>query len=381
MASLDVKGAFDAAWWPAILKGLRDAKCPRNLYQLTQDYFRERRAVISFNSSTVKKNITKGCTQESCCGPGFWNIQYNSLLTLRYTKHTKAVAFAEDLLIMIKTDSVQESENIANVELSKISAWAVNNKIRFNEHKLKVMLMTRRKRKEIEIYFNNKPLSQVHSMKYLGIIFDSKLTFREHINYMADKCTKLIFALSKSAKLNWWLKHAALKTIYTGGILPFLIFRAPVWRKAIDKVSYKTKLVRVKRLMNIKVAKAYRTVSNDTLCVLTALTPIAIKIQETSQFYQLTKSNKGEEVLFDHDMGVKFWHHPAETINFLTEINEAVSFIQIFTDGSKSELGVGAGIAIFRLGNHIKSLQYRLNKRCTNNQAEQLAILRAVEYI
>ena len=32
MASLDVKGAFDAAWWPAILKGLRDAKCPQNLY-------------------------------------------------------------------------------------------------------------------------------------------------------------------------------------------------------------------------------------------------------------------------------------------------------------------------------------------------------------
>jgi hypothetical protein len=28
MASLDVKGAFDEAWWPAILKGLRDAKCP-----------------------------------------------------------------------------------------------------------------------------------------------------------------------------------------------------------------------------------------------------------------------------------------------------------------------------------------------------------------
>jgi len=32
MASLDVKSAFDAAWWPAILKGLRGAKCPRNLY-------------------------------------------------------------------------------------------------------------------------------------------------------------------------------------------------------------------------------------------------------------------------------------------------------------------------------------------------------------
>jgi hypothetical protein len=40
-------------------------------------------------------------------------------------------------------------------------------------------------------------------MKYLGIMFDSKLTFREHINYMAENCTKLISVLSKSAKLNW----------------------------------------------------------------------------------------------------------------------------------------------------------------------------------
>jgi hypothetical protein len=157
-------------------------------------------------------------------------------------------------------------------------------------------------------------------MKYLGIIFDSKLTFREHIKYTAEKCTELISALFKSAMLNWGLKNAALKTIDTGGILPLLIYGDPVWRKAIDKVSYKTKLVRAQRLMNIKVAKAYRTVSNDALCVLTGLTPIAIKIQEASQFYQLTKGNRGKEVLFDRDMGVKYWHHPAETINFLTEI-------------------------------------------------------------
>ena len=35
MTWLEVKGAFYAAWWPAILRGLRDADCSRNLYQLT----------------------------------------------------------------------------------------------------------------------------------------------------------------------------------------------------------------------------------------------------------------------------------------------------------------------------------------------------------
>ena len=46
----------------------------------------------------------------------------------------------------------------------------------------------------------------MHSLKYLAIIFDSKLTFREHTNYMTEKYTKLIFALSKSVKLKWGVK-------------------------------------------------------------------------------------------------------------------------------------------------------------------------------
>jgi ribonuclease HI len=384
MASLDVKGAFDAAWWPAILKGLRDAKCPQNLYRLTQDYFRDRRAIISVNSSTIEKEITRGCPQGSCCAPGLWNIQYNSLLALDYTNHTKALAFADDLVIMIKAESIREAENIANVELSKISAWAVNNKIRFNEHKSKAMLLTRRKRKErkeIEIYLNNKPLIQVHSMKYLGIIFDSKLTFREHINYMVEKCTKLIFALSKSAKLNWGLKNAALKTIYTGGILPLLLYGAPVWRKAIDKASYKARLLRVQRLMNIKMAKAYRTVSHEALCVLTGTMPIDLKIEQEARIYDLTKGNDIGKIKFDKDMDVKYWQHPAEASIRSTEEKEGKGVIHIYTDGSKTDKGVGSGIAIFESGQHIKSIERRLNKNCTNNQAEQLAILEALQYI
>jgi len=54
---------------------------------------------------------------------------------------------------------------------------------------------------------------------------------------MAAKCTKLIFSLSKSLKLNWGLYHKALKTIYVGGILPLLIYGEPVWINAMRKES------------------------------------------------------------------------------------------------------------------------------------------------
>ena len=132
--------------------------------------------------------------------------------------------------------------------------------------------------------------------------------------------------------------------------------------------------------MTIRITKSYRTVLNETLCILTELTPIAVKIEEILQFYEYITGNTKEEAMVDTDMGVKHWHHPAETITFLTEDNEETSTILIFTDGSKSEQGVGAGIVIYKSGNLINSLKYRLNKRCTNNQAEQLAIVRALEF-
>jgi retron-type reverse transcriptase len=36
LVNLDVEGAFNAAWWPSVLKSLRESGCPRNLYNLTR---------------------------------------------------------------------------------------------------------------------------------------------------------------------------------------------------------------------------------------------------------------------------------------------------------------------------------------------------------
>jgi hypothetical protein len=208
-----------------------------------------------------------------------------------------------DILLLTRAKTVREIENTANTELSKMSAWAKYNKTRFNNQKSKVMLMMRRKRREqmeLEIYLNNKPLKQVNNMKYLGIIIDSKLTFRDHITHVTEKCTKLIFTLSKSAKLKWGLNHATLKTIYMGGILPLLLYGAPVWANIMDKTCCRQKVARVQRLINVKITKAYRTVSNEALCILTGLTPISIKIDEAA-LHHLIRGSRHKDPFTDHD--------------------------------------------------------------------------------
>ena len=54
---------------------------------------------------------------------------------------------------------------------------------------------------------------QLKEIKYLGIIFDSKLIFNSHIAYISEKARKLVYRLSKTAKLNWGLGHKAMKII------------------------------------------------------------------------------------------------------------------------------------------------------------------------
>jgi hypothetical protein len=105
-------------------------------------------------------------------------------------------------------------------------------------------------------------IEQVQKMKYLGIIIDSKLNFREKIIHISSKGTKQMHALSKSAKQNWGLRHAALYTIYKGAILPIMLYGAPVWIDALKKECNKTVYKRLQRLINIKIAKDFRTTSN-----------------------------------------------------------------------------------------------------------------------
>jgi hypothetical protein len=135
LISLDVQGAFDAAWWPGVLRELKESKCPKNLYNLMMSYFTQRTAALMMNSLRTGEPVNRGRPHGSCCGPGFWNPQFNLLLQLKFMTRTKVVAYADDLLIAIRGNSVRAVENYANAEMSKIDEWSRRNKIKFNDKK------------------------------------------------------------------------------------------------------------------------------------------------------------------------------------------------------------------------------------------------------
>jgi hypothetical protein len=72
--SLDMEGAFNSARAPSVLKNLQESGCPRNLYNLTKNYFSQRTATMETNNIKIERAVSKGCPQVSCLGPGIPSI-------------------------------------------------------------------------------------------------------------------------------------------------------------------------------------------------------------------------------------------------------------------------------------------------------------------
>ncbi|KAF6210595.1 hypothetical protein GE061_013701 [Apolygus lucorum] len=110
-------GAFNGAWWPAILMQLREKRIPTNLYHLSAAYFSNRSSCLSLQSTFVTRSQTMGCPQGSCCGPGFWNILYDPILSLPYPENVQVTAFADDLLLLVAGSDESALEIKANAAL------------------------------------------------------------------------------------------------------------------------------------------------------------------------------------------------------------------------------------------------------------------------
>jgi len=130
-------------------------------------------------------------------------------------------------------------------------------------------------------------------------------------------------------------------------------------------------------MMNIKIAKAFRTLSYEASCVLAAVRLIRPAVEEKARTYTATHNN----IQYDGPLEVRYWPHPADIplIRAPTEIPPNV--INIFTDRSKIGGKVGAAAAIIKDDIVLHQSKYKLHKRYSNNQAEQVAILKALEQI
>lgn len=244
---LDIEKAFDSIWHNGVVFKLNKLAYPIYLQKLIQNFLRNRTFFVSIENSTSSlRNIPAGLPQGSILSPILYSI-YTSDIKIK--RNHDAAFYADDSAILC-------SGKLSNAIIKQLAASLEHINKYFNKWKIKI---NRGKTQAILFPFNKSPkripniplqiqgnsIEIKKSIKYLGVILDSKLTFKEHVLNACEKATRcgraLFPLLNRKSKLN--LKNKLM--LYRMCIRPIMTYACQAWYR-------KTAACHIKKLQIIQ---------------------------------------------------------------------------------------------------------------------------------
>ena len=156
--------------------------------------------------------------------------------------------FADDTVLTLTNSCPKLLNKNVNSELVKIDEWLKLNKLSLNTNKTKFMVLTKQRSAwHFDIRIGKTNIEQVNEIKYLGVIFNEKLSWKSHIQHVCSKLSNGSWAL---LKLRNYVDTTTLKTVYYALIYSYLQYCVSTWGLALTTAL--DPLVRIhKRIIRI----------------------------------------------------------------------------------------------------------------------------------
>ena len=239
---LDFSKVFDTVNHDIMLQKLSHYGIRGTALNWFGSYLSDRKQFVTYNDvSSPTKVISCGVPQGSIPGPLLFLIYINDLCNI--CKHTTPILFADDTNLFSSGTNLDMMESIINDELSHISEWLKVNKLSLNIKKTQYMIFTKKKRKSsIDLKIDGNDIHEVCKSKFLGVLIDNKLNWKDHISYVSSKISRSLGMIIKARN---YLNKDGLVNLYYSFIYPYLTYCNHIWGN-----TYKTNLQKLVSLQN-----------------------------------------------------------------------------------------------------------------------------------
>ena len=216
VVSLDLKRAFETISRELLLKKMSRYGVNGVELKWFKSYLQDRMQSVKIEEHMSNwQEVVNGTSQGSVLAPLLFILYMNDINKI--LKFAKIKLFADDALLYIECNNLNEGTSNMNLDLKNVYLWFCANKLAVNVKKSNYMIISRKRNINMEnckICLGNDYVERASVIKYLGVMIDEKLNMQENLKYIERKLYKKLALFRRLGdKLNCQTKIVLYKSI------------------------------------------------------------------------------------------------------------------------------------------------------------------------
>ena len=227
---VDYSKAFDTVPHSILLKKLDHYGIRGKINEWFSSYLTNRTQKTKFrNCTSDTASLKLGVPQGSVLGPILFLLFVNDLPN--FSNFFRTILFADDANLSVDGDNPTELIASANIELDKFYFWCTANRLSLNILKTFYILFANKPPAVLpplvmRSNFTYYPIKRVDNIKFLGVYYDEKMSFKYHINHIASKISRISALIYRAKNL---MPPHILKMVYEAHVNSILNYCNPIW--------------------------------------------------------------------------------------------------------------------------------------------------------
>uniref|UniRef100_A0A1Y1M452 Reverse transcriptase domain-containing protein n=2 Tax=Photinus pyralis TaxID=7054 RepID=A0A1Y1M452_PHOPY len=295
----DIKKAYDTVWKYGVLETLHRWEFRGHLPIFIENFLKDRRIQVRMGEH-LSQIVTQenGIPQGSVLSVTLFAIAINNIADA-ISIDTKALLYVDDLCIVRTGHNVNSMYEALQMDINILSEEATKRGFAFSTNKTKAMHFCRlRKTHQLPpLYLQGDKLPTTENLKFLGLILDTKLTWKHHIEAISSKCKLTLNRIRVLSGHTWGADKETLTKVVNAFIRSKLEYGSVVYTSAA-----RSQLKSIEGVWNkamLLITGAYRTSPIDSLNVENNSLPIYLRFKQQHLRYAVKLLAQPSHFLFE----------------------------------------------------------------------------------
>ena len=233
-AFIDLERAFDGLHHNSIRSKLLKTGLPAKITRLISSFLRKRIIYVQEGETKSKEmEMLGGCPQGAILSPTIFNI-FTADAPLRNDDEEGAAIFADDTSCWTTTDSLDTSIMLLQRRLRLLESWGRKWRLVPAPTKSHVICFSRQKRtreraRNFSIELMDSTVNWTEEVRFLGVTYDSQLSFKPHVDKLIQRCVPKAQAICKLTKFGRKANPTLIINLFNSLILSNFTYGSPAY--------------------------------------------------------------------------------------------------------------------------------------------------------